>query len=160
MCYKLAFIYIFHNNKFLIYCLVRLKIIWYLFSWVMKFLQQIRYLNASSLMQIIYFSNLFILAQIANQELGAKVGKCPTLTPEQEEEECPPSESVNSTCLLDRDCPGDLKCCQGPCAPACIAPVELVKPEERKGPKGPPGDKGDPVSSENVVHLWAIIACD
>lgn len=73
------------------------------------------------------------------------------MNPEDEEKECPPSENVNTTCLLDRDCPGTLKCCQLPCTPGCVSPVEVPEPEERPGPKGPPGDKGDRVSQQELM---------
>ena len=87
-----------------------------------------------------------ILAQGDLQGFEGKPGKCPPF--EDVEEECPPTENTNSSCLLDKDCPGALKCCQQPCFTTCIQPVELPKPEKIKGPKGQPGDKGDPVSIE------------
>ena len=97
---------------------------------------------------------LFLLAQLDLQGLEnieQKPGKCPPF--EDTETECPPTENINATCLLDRDCPGRLKCCQQPCFAVCSEPVDLPKPTIVTGPKGLPGDKGDPVSKEYCTNI-------
>ena len=101
---------------------------------------------------------MYLLAQsdlqgvVENVEL--KPGKCPPS--EEEEKECPPVENMNTTCLLDKDCEGNMKCCQLPCAFGCVEPVDLPKPVRIVGPKGPPGEKGDQVSLTKSTLYWPL----
>ena len=85
--------------------------------------------------------------------LDEKPGKCPPVSAEDSEKECPFTEVVNTTCLLDKDCPGQQKCCQLPCKTACFQPVDIPAVKILVGPKGQPGDKGDPVSTASALII-------